>query len=466
GRESKDIDIAVSGDAMIIGEALAEALGGTFITMDEQNGVARVALPQRACNLDITSLQGSIEKDLALRDFAIDAFALRLPTNDREWSELHIIDLFGGRQDLESKLVRMIDREAYRRDPVRMVRCVRLGAELDFDIDWETSSTIQHHAHRIKESAPERVTDEMMRIFAAPQTATWLRRMNNFGLLAYVLPELMAEKGVEQPTQHYWDVFGHSVEAVSTMERLLARPKPGDASAHRFVADLWEDFPHVEQVEAHFAGEVASGRRRAAIGKFAALLHDIGKPATKTIDPDGRIRFFGHAQLGAKTVQDIMRRLRFSNREVAMVSRMVEHHLRPGFMAGKAVADGDRLPSDRAIYRYYRDTGEEAFDILFLNMADHWATRGPTVERRLWRWHAELTHYVIQAYYQRQETVRPPGLITGEDVMEAFGLPPGPRVGQLLEAAREAQAGGALRTREEALGFLREHFIGPGDASS
>ncbi len=127
---------------------------------------------------------------------------------------------------------------------------------------------------------------------------------------------------------------------------------------------------------------------------------------------------------------------------------MVRHHLRPGQMSHNG------LPTRRAIYRYFRDTGEAGIDTLFLSLADHLATRGPHLELAQWREHTQVVGYVICQRFQEESLVNPPKLVDGHDLINIFGMSPGPRIGELLEAVREAQAAAELTTREEALSYI------------
>jgi len=200
----------------------------------------------------------------------------------------------------------------------------------------------------------------------------------------------------------------------------------------------------------HFDLEVSSGSTRRLLLKLAALLHDIAKPQTKAIDAQGRLRFLGHGKEGATTAANILERLRFSSKEVRLVEIMVRHHLRPGQMSH------DELPSHKAIYRYFRDTGDTGIDILFLSLADHLATRGPQLNIAHWQEHAQMVEYVLTQRFQEERLVIPPKLVDGHDLINIFGMSPGPKIGELLEAVREAQASGELTTKEEALSYIRE----------
>jgi len=160
------------------------------------------------------------------------------------------------------------------------------------------------------------------------------------------------------------------------------------------------------------------------------------------------MRFFGHAKEGAATVANILERLRFSAKELKLVETMVKHHLRP-----VQLSQHD-LPSQRAIYRYFRDTGEAGIETLFLSLADHLATRGPRLDITNWQEHAQMVDYVLNQRFKQQSLVAPPKLVSGHDLIKLFGLSPGPKIGQILEAIREAQASGEVSTRQEALSYI------------
>jgi len=131
---------------------------------------------------------------------------------------------------------------------------------------------------------------------------------------------------------------------------------------------------------------------------------------------------------------------------------MVREHLRPGQMSQGG------LPTRRAIYRYFRDTGEAGIDVLFLSLADHLATRGPQLNLAQWQAHSQMVEYVLAQHFEQDRLVVPPKLVDGHDLIKSFGISPGPKIGQLLEAVREAQASGEVTTREEALSYIRERL--------
>ena len=184
--------------------------------------------------------------------------------------------------------------------------------------------------------------------------------------------------------------------------------------------------------------------------KLAALLHDIAKPQTRTIDATGRTRFLGHPVLGASMADDILERMRLSNMGKDMVHGMVENHLRPLQMS----QDGE-LPTPRAVYRYFRDVGDVAIDTLYLSLADHLAARGPDLDMEGWRRHADIVTHILEVGTHQQTPEKMPRLVTGHDLMQEFSLSPGPHLGLLLDEVNEAQASGVVSTRDEALDLVR-----------
>jgi poly(A) polymerase len=450
GRDTADIDIAVALDALEIAPKVATALGGKYVLLDEINGVGRVILVNEAgrWELDFSTFRDSIEQDLARRDFTIDAMAIDLSQLGKGYTDLQLIDPFNGLDDLHQGVIRAVSETAFQSDAARLLRAVRLAAELDFSIDIKTESLIRRYCHLLPKVAGERVREELLRLLAMPQAGQSLARLDELGLLIVMIPELAQTKGVVQPKEHFWDVFDHSIKTVVAADFLL-----GQGSWEYASDDVVAVTPWSAVSAQHFELEVSRGSTRGSLLKLAALLHDIAKPQAKAIDADGRIRFLGHAKEGAAMAVNILERLRFSGKEVKLVEIMVRHHLRPVQMSH------DGLPTRRAIYRYFRDTGEAGIDILFLSLADHLATRGPHLDLAEWRKHAQMVEYVLSQRFQEESVVVPPKLIDGHDLINIFNLSPGPKIGRLLEAVREAQASGELATREEALAYIRRQLV-------
>lgn len=444
GRDTDDIDIAVDTDALEVASQVAVAFDGKFVFLDDINLTGRVIPPGVKYQIDFTTLQGDIRKDLARRDFTIDAMAIELGKDIATSLETkNLIDPFNGQTDLRRKLIKAVSDTVFREDAVRLLRAVRLAAELDFRINDATEKLISRDSSLIAGVAGERVREELLRLLALPDAGQRLFYLDKIGLLTALIPELTSLKGVKQPKEHAWDVFEHSIQTVAALEFLL-RESPWEYADEKVLSLV----PWSDKLEQHFNREISSGSTVKVMLKLAALFHDITKPQSKTISA-GRIRFLGHAETGAAMASDIMEKLRFSNKEIQLVALLIKYHLRPTQMSNQG------MPTDRAIYRYFRDTGEAGVDLLYLCLADHLAARASALDMSQWQEHCRITDYVLKKYFEEKTVSKPPRILNGHEIMKILNIGPGPKVGKLLEELREAQATGEISTREQAVAYTK-----------
>lgn len=455
GRVTADIDIAVAGDARDIAEGISEILGGRYVLLDDINKVARIIIFNNENSpdvityvLDFSSFSETIEKDLARRDFTIDAMALELGQFMRDFTSIEILDPFNGREDLTKQIVRAVGDRIFMEDPVRLLRAVRLTGELGFQIDQDTENLVKKDARLLAVVPGERTREELLRLLALREAGKILKYLDELGLLTVVIPELEESRGLKQPKEHHWDVLEHSFATVRALEFLL-----GEGGWEHTDESIKATMLLSDEINKHLNRVVSGGSTRKSLLKLSALLHDIGKPGTKSVDETGRTRFLGHSKEGAALVNKRLEKLRFSSREIKLVETEILHHMRPTQLSQEG------MPSNRAVYRYYRDTGQAGLDILFLNLADHLATRGPDVDITNWQEHIELVKYLLEKYFEKENIINPPKIVDGYDIMKSFGLSPGPRIGELLDAVKEAQASGEITDREQALAFLKKLIL-------
>jgi putative nucleotidyltransferase with HDIG domain len=453
-RPVHDWDFAVDRDALGLARAVADALGGAYFPLDVERGAGRVVLAgsdDARQDLDFAALRGpDLESDLLARDLTVNAMALG--------GTGALVDPAGGKADLEAGRVRATGEWAFQDDPVRLLRAVRVEAELGFEIEPRTAAWMRRDAALLAIPAVERVRDEFARLLATRRAAAHLERLDAFGLLSHVVPELVSLKGVTQSPPHRFDVWRHTLRVIDALEGVLAAVAGGEVEPYARVdapPAAWGDLARAlhqfaGDVTAHLAVEVSGGRDRALLLKLAALLHDVGKPQTRSQDENGRIHFYNHEPVGARIAADRLRALRFSRDEVDRVWVIIGQHLRPPHLAR-----AERV-TRRAVYRYFRATGCGGVDVVLLSLADHLATWGPHLQERRWARRLEVAELLLAHFFERyEETVAPPPLLTGHDVMAELGLEPGPEIGRLLECVREAQAAGEVRTRAEALALAR-----------
>ena len=429
GRATLDVDVAVPAGGVALARRVAEAVGGTLVLLDEERGAARVvAGPAR---LDVTDFRApTLEADLAARDFTVNALAVPLAAL-LGTGRARVVDPGGGVADLRARRLRLPAAGVLHDDPLRTLRGVRLEATHSLRLTPAAARAVRAAAPGLARVAAERVRDELLLLLALPRTLPALRRAHALGCLGVVLPEVRAMQGTTQPAPHRFDVLEHSLRAVGGVDMLLPR------------LDALEPLGH--DLRAHVAEGLGGGVTRAQTLKLAALLHDVSKPETRRVI-GGRVRFFEHDVLGAARARAIGERLRLPRRAVDVLERLVRHHLRPMHLAH---AGGI---TRRARYRFYRDLREDTRDLLLLVLADAGAVTGASPVAA-WR-RSAVVRDLLGGWAEEQAAAAEPPLVSGHDVMARYGLPPGPEVGRLLDQAREAQALGTVRTREEALRHL------------
>ncbi len=459
GRVTHDIDVAVAGDGLALARRLADCFGGDYYPLDKERGTGRAILRREDGErifFDIASLRGrDLAADLAGRDFTINALAVDLG------SPATVIDQYGGLADLEAGLIRAVSEDAIRLDPVRAIRAFRQAAQLGFTLAPDTLNLVQRDGVALAEVSAERVCDELSKLFVCAASAPFLLHLDRLALLSLILPELEPLRGLTQPAPHRHDTLTHSLESVGALETLLeelARASAWDSPATR---ESGRGLPlgslprFAGRIEQHLQAILSDVRPRLVTLKLAVLLHDVGKPQVRTVDADGRIRFLGHQEVGSKLARGAFERLRFSRAEADLAESIVWHHMRPLMLAREGGA------SSRAVYRFFRDTGDGGIDILLLALADHLATHAFETAESGWRQLSALVTRMLDEYWRSTaERLSQPTLINGHDLLQAFALEPGPQIGRLLEAVREAQAVGAVRTRAEAVALVQSLLEG------
>lgn len=427
GRATLDVDIVVAGDAKSAARAVHQALGGDIFSLSDKFGTWRVLLPGGK-QVDITELRGdSIEADLALRDFTVNAIA-------QDCVGEAISDPHGGRDDLASKTLRMVSREAFTDDPLRLVRLARFAVTLDFGIELATLAAAQELSGLAQAPAAERSFAELRALVAADDPVRGIRLLDELGLLSELLPEVARLKGLEQTIYHHKDVYEHTLEV---LENVVA-----------FERDDYAVFgPWAEKIAEVLAEGLGDQLTRGGGLRWGALLHDIGKPDTLTRYDDNRIGFPGHDIAGAKLVRAACKRLQTSERFAAYVAALTRHHMRLGFQIPK------RPLGQREIYDYLVKSEPVEIEVGVLSVADRMATRGRKHEEAIPR-HTEFALEMTELAFDWRENPREP-LIRGDQLAAELGIEPGPKLGELLAEIARAQYAGEVDSAEGAVAFAR-----------
>ena len=429
GRATADYDVAVEGDPRRLARALARSANGHPFALSEGFGAWRVVARDRVWQVDLLPLAGhSIEADLSNRDLTINAIAQPLKGGD-------YVDPFGGVADLGARRLRMVSAQAFVADPLRTLRLARLASELSFAVEPETATAARAGAAAIDRVAPERIFGELRRIVIADRALDGLRLMDTLQVTDVVLPELSALRGVQQSPYHHLDVHEHTRAVFAETIELQQEPQ----------AWLGE---HADAVAGLLAEPLANELTRGQALRFGALFHDVAKPRTRQVTPQGRVTFIGHDALGAEMAAAALARLRASERLSEYVAALTRHHLRLGFLVHE-------MPlSRREIYRYLRACDPVQVEVTLLSVADRLATRGRGSEQAIAR-HLELAQQLLgEALAWRADPPRPP--IRGDQLARAVGLRPGPEMGRVLKQLEEASFAGEIASRDQAIGLARE----------
>ena len=434
GGTAADLDLAVSGGALELGRRLADRLESSFVVLDEVRGAGRVVPRSAGPVVDLVNLRApTIEGDLRARDFTVNALAVPVAEMLREGGAT-VLDVTGGLDDLRDRIVRPCGSGAITDDPVRALRGVRLAMRPGWRLHPDAEEAIEAAAPMVTRVAAERIRDELIGILGESAAAAGLRTLDRLGVLAPLLPESLPMRATGQPLPHHFDVWEHSLRAVEGIDTLLS--------------GLDALTPWGPALREHLGQELGGGLTRREALKLAALLHDVAKPDTRA-EVGGRVRFIGHDTVGARRTGEIARRLCLSRHAAQVLEHLVAEHLRPMHLSQAG------LITRRARFRFFRALGDEARDLLLLALADAAALDGAS-PLTVWAGAGgEVVRTLMAGADEEATAAVAPALLRGEDVMAAFGVAPGPEVGRLLALAREAQALGLVRTRDEALAHLR-----------
>ena len=448
GRAPADIDLTVPCAARKWAAELVRRTGGTYVPLGKEEDAARVVWQGR--DIDFSSFREgaeTIDAELTKRDITVNSLAVSLEGVLRSGagpvsSGLEVIDPVGGLADLEQKNIRVTSTESFQRDPLRLLRVFRFAAVLGFSIDQGTMELVRRRRDWISRPAAERVAYELDLIMGSDRAGATVTELARSGLLFNIIPELLAGVGMEQPPSHHLDVFDHCLATLHCMVKVQQDPAGF--------------FPrHAEVLEAY----LAQGRHRVQL-RWAALLHDLGKPSTVTIDEDrgGRITFYNHDRAGAELVEEIARGLKWSGADTRVVAGLVALHMRP-FHLGN-VRRREEL-SLKACLRLVRLVGPELPGLFLLSMADALAGLG---EGRPEEVEKEVAALFVRMEEVRREHVEPvrsgPPLLTGRDLIDELQLTPGPLFRKILDGVEEAHMVKQRMTRQEALELARS-FLGP-----
>ena len=418
-RPSSDIDVVVVGSGIAVAEELGKMLGAKVVVYKtygtamlrwrdaevEFVGARKESYTPESRNPHVEP--GTLEDDQRRRDFTINAMAWSV--NGKNFGEL--VDPFGGMEDIEDCIIRTPCEPdtTFSDDPLRMMRAVRFASQLGFDIDDETFDGICRQAERIKIISKERIIVELNKILASPVPSIGLTLMHTSGLLKYVLPELERMSGIERRGKHaHKDNFEHTMKVLDNLA------KRSD--------NLWL--------------------------RWAALLHDIGKPTTKNYEPQHGWTFHQHEVVGSKMIPQLFRRLKLPmNEPMRFVQKMVFLHMRP-------IVLSEDLVTDSAVRRLLFEAGDDIEELMTLCEADITSGIDAKVQRYMRNFELVRTKLKDLEERDRIRNFQPP--ITGDIIMKTYNLPPCSAIGEIKEVIKNAILDGVIPNEYDAAYRLME----------
>ncbi len=420
GRSPTDYDITVLGNPEEFAKKIAANTSGHLVEIGKpEQMVIRVVSDDNIFDISSANSQ-SIEDNLNKRDFTINAIAYSLYSGK-------IIDCLDGMQDLADKKIRMVSKEIFRKDPIRLMRAFRMEASLNFEIEPQTVSAIKNDANLIQNSAGERIRTELFKILPTSKSHYCISGMADTGLLTAIFPELGKLQGCSQNRYHLYDIFEHTMKAYYHLETMLN---------NKFPPEIYQDI----------------NKNKAALLKYAILLHDIGKASAKTVDSRGNIHFYGHGQKGADMAKEINKRLKLSTRETCYVDFIIRNHIRALFLF---TAHKKKTLTRKSLTRFFIKCGDNTSDLLLHTIADIKGKGNKENERN--KAFIEFAKEILHDFFSGFKPIaKKSPFITGYDLIDKFGLTPSPTFKTILSYVKEARLSGKIKNRQEALKLVEK----------
>lgn len=424
-KTSLDRDLIVVGvDARDFALRIAEFFNAVFVPLDEVNRIYRVVLPDKINYFDITNpVEGSIDKDLARRDLAVNAVAVNLST-------MEIVDKFNGLNDILNKQLNSVSEKNFIDDPLRILRAFRFMSVLGFKMSDELMCIIKKHINLLNLPAVERINYELLKLFGGNFAYDTLLSLDNTGGLEVLFPFVSELKRVPPNTHHHLDLFYHSLETVRQIQLLYLNAE--------------------KEVQSHLEEVSFGAHPRLAFLKLAGFMHDIGKFSTWSIEEEtGRHRFIKHDDAGAKLAVPFLKKMNFSNKQIDYLTSMIKNHMYPS-----QVISAPEL-NEKVMMRYVRKMEDNSIDVIILAMADRFSALGEAVTEDMVNQNISGLQNLMNFYISVKDSLEPlPKLLTGNEIMSLLNIKPSPLLGKIITALHDAQLSGDVMTKEHAIDFV------------
>ncbi|MFP4661552.1 MAG: HD domain-containing protein [Halanaerobiales bacterium] len=461
-RSIMDIDISVKQRVEELARYFADKIEGSFVILDQERKIYRV--DKDKLRFDFTLMNGkNIKEDLARRDFTINAIAYPVYTETKDPSVIenlllvfskyrgltdykkdykgiegedgveipviqimgsrlfeHIIDPFNGTSDLKHRKIRATQKDVFAEDPLRLWRAIRFKGQLDFEIEKETTMLMKKFSDLAAQPARERIREEFIKILKVENTSQLINYLEKeFGLLSTIIPSISRMKTTGENKHHSEDAWTHSLLVLEALEEIIF-----DKNYRK----------HLDNDKIYLL-------------KMASILHDIGKIATKSHRGE-KIHYFGHEKVGAEMISCLLKGLKYSREEVKFVKNIIKFHMRPMLLY---IAQN---LTDKGRHKFFRQAGSLTPTVLIHSLADKTATMRINQREDEIADYREYINNMLNRYYMYKDRTEEL-LLTGKELIELFDIPEGPEIGELINKLADAQGSGVVKTKEEALNFLK-----------
>ncbi len=438
GRQSYDIDLIGKGNIFPKVKDFCKKIRATIVTLDEERRIYRVIkkIKNKEITFDFSSFEGnSLYEDLKNRDFTINTFALLLKDVFSPFKN-KIIDPFNGKKDLDKKQIKIVSQLSLMKDPLRILRAYRLEGILNFKIEENTNRILKREIPNIKNVSNERIRDEFFKILSTEKSYKYLYIFQKNLLLETLFPQIKVMYDKRPYYYHKGGLWEHSIETVKSLENIFSNLNVYFPRVYKKIANYLE-----EDISQHIT--------RKTLLKWSGFLHDIGKPQTAKII-NGKMRFFGHQNVGVKIAKEICKQLKLSNKAIKFITSTIYQHMRPGTLSEVGFV------TKRALYRYFRDLKEEGVTTLILSLADRLSYKNVRKKELKIENHKTIIRKMVYYYLLKKSSLELKPLLNGYEIMENFNIPSSPLVGRLLDVLKEAQSTGAVKTKKQAICFLKK----------
>ncbi|ACK42795.1 MULTISPECIES: CCA tRNA nucleotidyltransferase [Dictyoglomus] len=421
GKNPRDIDFLIHPFNVDFIDHIVKILNGRLVILDEERKYFRIVIKnkEKTFVLDFTPIyQQNLLFEIIRRDFTINSIVLNL-------KNFKIFDPLRGLEDLERNVIKLSSPNSLREDPLRILRVFRFGAS-GFKIDKNVLENIEKNSQNLSKIKPERIHEEIYKILKNPFTSHFWKEMEEYGVLKEIFPELSKIKYIPWSKPHHENPLDHSITTLYVLEDLF------------YNMDFL--FPSIKKdLENYFSKNLFSEFTKKETLKLTSLLHDIGKSKTYSIDEENLVHYYGHSKVGAEMIKEIAERLKLSNKELTFIQKLIRNHM--------YLIDLIKNPEIKTIHKLISRVNEDVPSLVFLFISDQIAIKGNFENK-------DYFEKLLEEFFKLKNIPKP--LLSGHEIMQLFNLNPSPIVGTLKEKLIEAQIEERVKTKEEAIKFLRE----------